>query len=251
MSHREESVEIPVDEELIDGTLLTPDPPAAAAPGVLFLHGWGGSQEQYLGRARAVAALGCVCLVFDLRGHVRSERRREVVSREDNVRDCLAAYNRLVEAPGVDPSAVGVVGSSYGGYLAALLTSLREVRWLGLRAPALYEDEGWGLPKRWLHHDTDLVAFRTRAVPPEENFALDACAAFRGDVLLVESERDNVVPHPVIESYLSACVHARSLTYRVLEGADHGLSEEPWRSAYTALLVSWLSEMTAGLRGPR
>ena len=91
MSHRAESVEIPVDGELIDGTLLTPDPPAAAAPGVLFLHGWGGSQGQYLGRARAVASLGCVCLVFDLRGHVRSERRREVVSREDNLRDCLAA----------------------------------------------------------------------------------------------------------------------------------------------------------------
>ncbi len=32
---------------------------------------------------------------------------------------------------------------------------------------------------------------------------------------------------------------------------DHGLSEEPWRSAYTTLLVSWLNEMTAGLRGPR
>ena len=46
MSHRDESVEIAVDEELIDGTLLTPDPPAAAAPGVLFLHGWGGSQER-------------------------------------------------------------------------------------------------------------------------------------------------------------------------------------------------------------
>ena len=251
MSHREESVEIRVDEEFIDGTLLTPIPPPAAAPGVLFLHGWGGSQEQYLGRARTIAGLGCVCLVFDLRGHVRSERRREVVSREDNLRDCLAAYDRLVAAPGVGPSAVSVAGSSYGGYLAAILTSLRAVRWLGLRAPALCGDDGWGLPKRWLHHDTDLVAFRHRAVPPEENVALRGCAAFRGDVLLVESERDNVVPHPVIESYLSACVRARSLTYRVLAGADHGLSEEPWRSAYTALLVSWLDEMTAGLRGPR
>src|SRR5262249_21980444 len=45
----------------------------------------------------------------------------------------------------------------------------------------------------------------------------------------------------VIASYLSACVHARSLTYRILEGADHGLSEERWRSAYTTLLVSWLN----------
>jgi fermentation-respiration switch protein FrsA (DUF1100 family) len=85
-------------------------------------------------------------------------------------------------------------------------------------------------------------------VPPEESVARRASAAFRGDVLLVASERDHVVPHPVIASYLSACAGARSLTYRVLEGADHGLSEEPWRSAYTTLLVRWLNEMTAGLR---
>jgi pimeloyl-ACP methyl ester carboxylesterase len=250
MSHRAESVEIRVDEELIDGTLLTPVPSPAAAPGLLFLHGWGGSQEQYLGRAGIVAASGSVCLVFDLRGHVRSERRREVVSREDNLNDCMAAYDRLIDSPGVDTSAIGVVGSSYGGYLAAILTYLRPVRWLGLRAPALYEDDGWGLPKRWLHHDTDLVAFRHRAVLPGENVALRACEAFCGDVLLVASEHDDVVPHPVIESYLSACAHARSLTYRILEGADHGLSEEPWRSAYTTLLVQWLNEMTASLRGP-
>ena len=249
MSQRDRSVEIPVDGEFIDGTLLTPDPPPVAAPGVLFLHGWGGSQEQYLGTARSVASLGCVCLVIDLRGHVRSEWRREVVSRADNLCDCLAAYDRLIAAPGVDPSAVGVVGSSYGGYLAAILTSRRSVRWLGLRAPALYEDDGWTLPKRWLHHDTDLVAFRRRLVAPQENGALRACAEFHGDVFLVESERDNVVPHQIVKNYLSVCVHARSLAYRVLEGADHGLSEEAWQSAYTALLVSWLTEMTAGFRG--
>src|SRR5262249_49545444 len=163
MSHREEGVEIPVAEELIDGTLLTPDPPAAAAPGVLFLHGWGGGQERYLGRARAVAALGCVCLVFDMRGHVRSEWRREGVSREDNLGDCLAGYDRLIAAPGVDPSAVGVVGSSYGGYLAAILTSLRAVRWLGLRAPALYEGGGWAPPERGAPPATDARAFRQPA----------------------------------------------------------------------------------------
>jgi uncharacterized protein len=250
MSHCDESVEIPVDDEHIAGTLLTPDPPAAKAPAILFVHGWGGSQEQYLGRAREVARLGFVGLVFDLRGHARSEGRRDLVSREDNLRDALAAYDLLAGARGVDPSAVGVVGSSYGGYLAAVLTPLRRVRWLGLRAPALYKDDGWGLPKRQLHHDPDLAAYRRRPVPAEENAALRACAAFRGDVLVVESEHDHVVPHPVAENYLAACVHAHSLTYRVIEGADHGLSEEPWRLAYTTLLVSWLTEMTRGLGAP-
>jgi pimeloyl-ACP methyl ester carboxylesterase len=248
MTERSESVDIEVEGQHIAGTFLTPDRPATNAPGVLFVHGWGGSQEQYLGRARQVAALGWVCLTFDLRGHARNENQREIVSRADNLRDLLAAYDLLARHRGVDPSALGVVGSSYGGYLGAILTSVRPVRWLGLRAPALYEDDGWGLPKRWLHHDTDLREYRRRAVHAEDNRALRACAAFRGDVLLVESEDDHVVPHAVAANYLAACTHVRSLTYRVIRGADHALSQQAWWHEYTAILVSWLTELTAGVR---
>src|SRR5262249_46923664 len=103
----------------------------------------------------------------------------------------------------------------------------------------------WDSPKRQLHQDPDLSAYRRRAVRPEDNRELCACEAFRGDVLLVESEHDHVVPHPVIANYLAACVQVRSLTYRVIQGADHGLSEEPWRLAYTSILVNWLTEMLA------
>jgi pimeloyl-ACP methyl ester carboxylesterase len=213
------------------------------------VHGWGGSQEQYLGRAREIAALGFVCLTVDLRGHARSEGLRDTVSREDTLRDVLAAYDVLARQPGIDPSAIAIVGSSYGGYLGAILTTLRRVRWLGLRAPALYKDTDWDLPKWQLHHDPDLVAYRRRAVPAEDNRALRACAAFRGDVLLVESEHDHVVPHPVLANYLAACTQARSRTYRVLAGADHGLSEEAWRQAYTAILLSWLTETAFGTGG--
>ena len=71
-------------------------------PGVLFVHGWGGSQQQYLARAREVAALGCICLTFDLRGHARTQSRYETVSREDNLRDVLAAHDVLVAQRGVD-----------------------------------------------------------------------------------------------------------------------------------------------------
>ncbi|HJZ53699.1 MAG TPA: alpha/beta fold hydrolase [Gemmataceae bacterium] len=242
----DETLDIPVDGQHIAGTLLSPAGDSAV-PGVLFVHGWGGSQEQYLARARQVAALGCVCLTFDLRGHAQTQPQHETVSRGDNLRDVLAAYDLLARHRGVDPSAIAVVGSSYGGYLGAILTTLRAVRWLSLRAPALYKDADWELPKRQLHHDPDLTAYRRRAVRPEDNRALCACEAFRGDVLLVESELDHVVPHPVVANYLAACVQVRSLTYRVIEGADHGLAEEPWRLAYTSVLVSWLAEMTAGI----
>jgi uncharacterized protein len=241
---REETLDIPVDGQHIAGTLLTPGG-SAAAPGVLFVHGWGGSQDQYLARARALAALGCACLTFDLRGHAKTQPQYETVSRGDNLRDVLAAYDLLARQRGVDPSAIGVVGSSYGGYLGAILTSLRAVRWLSLRAPALYKDADWELPKRQLHHDPDLSAYRRRSVRPEDNRALCACEAFRGDVLLVESEHDHVIPHAVIANYLAACMQVRSLTYRVIQGADHGLGEALWRLGYTAIVVNWLTEMLA------
>jgi pimeloyl-ACP methyl ester carboxylesterase len=110
-----------------------------------------------------------------------------------------------------------VVGSSYGGYLAAILSSSRPVRWLGLRMPALYQDEDWPLPKQQLKK-YGLADYRRGRATPDQNRALAACAAFRGDVLVVESEHDDIIPHPVIENYLAALKGAHSLTYRVIEG---------------------------------
>jgi pimeloyl-ACP methyl ester carboxylesterase len=245
MATRDHKFDIPVENARIAATLIAP---ATMLPGVLFVHGWGGSQQQYLARAREVAALGCIGLTFDLRGHARTERQQGSVSRDDNLKDVLAAYDELVNHPSVDASAIAVVGSSYGGYLAAILTSLRPVRWLALRVPALYEDAGWEHPKKQLHQDSDLVAYRRRHIRPQDNRALRACAAFKGDILIVESEKDDTVPHRTIQNYVEAARQAHSLTYRVIEGADHGLSDEASQRAYTSVLVNWMTEMVFGAR---
>ena len=245
MPTREEEVSIHAEGRYIAGTLVSP---STLIPGVLFVHGWGGGQDQYIARAREIAALGCVCLTFDLSGHADTLPMQETVSRENNLADVLAAYDTLVRQRGVDPSSIAVVGSSYGGYLAAILTTRRPVRWLALRVPALYMDTGWELPKLQLHQDQDLGAYRRRFVPAADNRALRACKAYRGDVLLIESERDNVVPHAVINSYKEALMRPRSITYRIISDADHGLSDPASQRAYTALLVSWMAEMVQGAR---
>jgi uncharacterized protein len=245
MATREDKIDIRVDTEPIAGTLVMP---GTLIPGVLFVHGWGGSQEQYLARAREIAVLGCVCLTFDLRGHAGTQRQRETVSRDSNLRDALAAYDVLAAHPHVDRSAIAVVGSSYGGYLGAILTTLRAVRWLALRAPALYIDTGWELPKLQLHKDQDLLTYRRSVVAADANRALRACAAFTGDALIVESERDNIIPHAVVTSYREACIKARSLTYRCIAGADHGLTDDAGQRAYTALLTQWLGGMLPSVR---
>jgi pimeloyl-ACP methyl ester carboxylesterase len=244
MTTRDEAVDIAVDGQHIEGTVIAPK---TVIPGVLFVHGWGGNQQQYVARAREIAALGCVCLAFDLRGHGGTEEQQERITREDSLRDVLAAYDALAGQPGVDPEGILVVGSSYGGYLATILSSLRPVRWLALRAPALYKDEDWALAKVELKK-YGLAAYRRGPVKPDENHALKACAGFEGDVLIVESEHDDIVPHPVFENYMAAFKKAHSLTYRVIEGADHGLSKPPWQQAYTTLLVNWATEMVLGAR---
>jgi dienelactone hydrolase len=248
MATHEESLQVHTDGGTIAGTLITP---ATKLPGVLFVHGWGGSQQQYLARAREVAGLGCVCMTFDLTGHAGTAAQYETVSRMRNLADVLAAYDVLVRHPEVDRNAIAVVGSSYGGYLAAVLCELRPVRWLALRAPALYMDSGWESPKRQLHHDQDLVAYRRKVVAPDTNRALRACTNFKGDVLVVESQHDSIVPHAAVLSYVDACCEAWSITYRVLKGADHGLSTEDCQRAYGKLLVGWLREMVTEARtGP-
>lgn len=250
MTTRANAIDIAVDGKHIAGTLVGPD---TLVPGVLLVHGWDGSQDQYIARAHEIAAMGCICLTFDLRGHVRHQADRGKVTREDNLRDLLAAYDVLVGHPSVDPRAVAIVGSSYGGYLAAIATSLRPVRWLGLRVPAMYEDGDWDTPKSALDRER-LKAYRMSDLEPGANRALAACATFRGDVLIVESEHDDLVPHPTIQNYKKAFVQAQSVTYRVIAGADHALSRKEWQQNYTSLLVHWMTEMVlnarAGTTGP-
>jgi pimeloyl-ACP methyl ester carboxylesterase len=245
MPTRDEPVYVRVEDEHILGTLISP---GALMPGVLFVHGWGGDQRQYVARARALSALGCVCLTFDLRGHAQTQARHDSVSREDSMRDVLAAYDYLAALRNVDSDAIAVVGSSYGGYLAALLTERRPVKWLSLRVPALYKDSEWTVPKLRLRSEQDLANYRLQPVGPGESKALHACKAFTGDVLIVESEHDEMIPHQVIVNYREACSSTKSLTYRLIEGADHGLSTEAWHGAYTTLLVNWFTEIVFGKR---
>jgi len=236
---REGAVELDVGGQKVRGTLLEPETPV---PGFLFVHGWGGDQQEDLDQAEELARLGCVCLTFDLRGHADSDAERDEVTRQDGLDDVLAAYDRLAAHPLVERSAIGVIGTSYGGYLSTLLTAHRPVRWLALRVPALYPDADWNVPKAKL--DKDMVAAYRRAPPPADgDRALRACAAFRGDVLVVESGEDDRIPHRAIAAFQAAFGQAASFSHRVIAGASHAMRDPRHQRAYTALLLRWTEEM--------
>ena len=238
-----------VGDDALDGTLLYP---TDILPGILFVHGWGGSQDQDLARAKQAAGLGAVSLTFDLRGHETGSPMFDTVTREQNMHDLLAAYDRLAQQRNVDKTSIAVVGISYGGYLATILTSMRRVRWLALRSPALYKDDDWESPKLAaasairICPTTAAATFRRH-----ENSALRACAEYTGDVLLVQAENDDIVPHQVGRNYINAfSLKAKSLTTRVISGTTHAFGDEKAQNAYTATLIAWLTEMIVGGAAP-
>lgn len=137
---------------------------------------------------------------------------------------------------------------------AALCWSLRwtRARWpylLALRTPAIYLDKDWEAPKRQLNEDPGLAGYRRRPLAVDQNRALQACARFAGDVLLVEAEHDEIIPRQVIDNYAGAFGSARSMTRRLIRGASHAFDDKAAQKDYTDVLNSWMTEMIVGSRG--
>jgi uncharacterized protein len=131
----------------LKGMLLTPDMHKDNYPAVLFIHGWMSDMQSYVPRAAALANRGYICLIFDLRGHGGSDGKLGDVTAAGSLDDAIAAYDYLASLPEVDKDRIGVVGSSYGGYIATLLTEKRPVSALALRVPAIYSNETFTQPK--------------------------------------------------------------------------------------------------------
>jgi pimeloyl-ACP methyl ester carboxylesterase len=172
--------------------------------------------------------LGATTLTFDLGGHGASEGDGKRITPRENLADTVVALDALAAAPGVER--VGVCGASYGGYLAALLTAERPVARVLMRAPALYPDERLDLP---------LGARGARPAEPD-SAAVAALAAFRGEVLVLESGRDEVIPHAMVEAYLAA---GRHVHHAVMPGLGHRLATPAAEAEFVEHLLAWFAPL--------
>lgn len=216
----------------LHGTVFAPTEPTGAA--VLFMHGYkanGSTLNQY---AKPLVREGVTCLTFDLGGHGASGGVLEDLSVNDHVGDAMAAYNVLRSQPAVDGARIGAVGMSYGGYLATLLISRREVSGLLLRAAPLYPNE---LRNRPRHTYTDRDALE--AAPDPSNPALQGLQAFSGGVAIVAMEHDSVVPSLVTDAYRAAVPDSG---YSVIPAAGHSLNAET-KPLFQEIALEWAAKL--------
>jgi uncharacterized protein len=200
--------------------------------GLLFVHGLDSGQTGYYDRARiAVRHLGAVCLTFDLGGHGGSDGSLQWLTPRDHLADVAAAYDLLAQDDLVDEVRIGLCGASYGAYLAAFLTLERQVARLLLRAPGLYNDQelDWSLATPRKSHPVDDASEIMRRL-----------RHYSRDVLVLESQFDEVIPHAVIDAYLSALPNAQ---HAVIPGARHALDEEATRASFRSFIIDFFRKL--------
>lgn len=226
-----------VNDQKLTGHMFYPKERKKKNPAILFIHGLPSSETGSFPRAEALAKLGYICMTFNLRGNGTSEGNLEEFSCKDHMQDVLAAYDLLASEPEVDKNKIHVIGASYGGYLAALLSSQRNVYNLVLRAPVLYSDKDFSTSVAKLQQiDTQFP------LTVDDNMALKAIVSYSSAILLIESEQDTCVPHEILEIYRNAVSHPQLLMHTVLRNADHDLSTSEYKQDYIQVLVTWFSK---------
>lgn len=227
----------------MEARLIFPEYAAEKNKALLFIHGWGSNQDGYMPRAKALAGLGYIGLTFSLRGHGKSSGSLSGLSRQDFLNDAVLAYDYLKNQKNVNPEKIGVVGASFGGYLAVLLTKQRNIKWLALRALANFPDDGFKdvAQVKYPRNDKTTYDWRRKKLFYPETMALSALHQYKNDVLIVESGRDEIVPHQCVQNYADAVLNKSKLTYIVMPDADHIIREEKYHRQFIQILSDWFA----------
>ena len=231
----------------LEGTIFTPSNLQAKHPAILFVHGWTSARARSFQYTEALVKLGYICFLFDMRGHGTSTGDRNLTTGTEFLTDILTAYDYLAEMITVDKENINVVGSSFGGYLITLLTKQRKVSNLVLRAPAEYPDDILETPKKIF--DTahpDILEWRVREKGSSFTRAHEALSKFEGNVLLIESENDERIPHQAILNYMNAVKNQDKVQHALLKNAPHSIKDGPFKDEVERILVGFFTSAREG-----
>lgn len=230
-----------VGKDTLIGCIFTPKIIKKKYQGVLIVHGLTSQQNRGFHLARALAKKGNIVMTFDLRGHGGSDGNIKKIAPKDSLEDVVAAYDFLSKIKEVNTNNIIVVGSSYGGYLAPLLSTQRKAKSLILRVPANYQDQSFNKAHSVSRKNIAREKWKLQLHGHTKTKSLRALHKFRGKVLIVESEKDEVVPSVMVKSYVNAVVHKNKLSYKIMERAPHSISSHPvFQRQFRDVVLEWL-----------
>jgi pimeloyl-ACP methyl ester carboxylesterase len=174
---------LPCGDHLLCGDQLHCPQPRAH---LLVLHGAGnGQRAPFLPLRQTLQQQGIASTAFDFVGH--GETGGSLLGSSLAHRVCQA--KAVLTASRLHTQPVALLGSSMGAYIAIRLLEYIECSHLILQVPGAYTPEAFAVPFG--------PAFSAVLRQPDswlESDAWDRLAGFRGHLLLVEAERDAVIP---------------------------------------------------------
>ena len=185
-----------------------------SSPQVLVLHGAGNAhrgdfrlfREQLLNHGISSAA-------FDFVGHGNTGGELKSSSLISRTRQACSVVDRLnIQQP------LSVIGASMGAYTAVKLLKYHRIKNMILLVPAMYDSKAYKVPfnkgfteiirkpESWRHSD-----------------AWQMLSVFRGRLLIVAAEKDEVIPLEVINRIYDSAVNAEDRILLVAPQASHAV----------------------------
>lgn len=227
----------------LNATDFHPESENAKTPAVLFIHGWTSEKARSYQYAEALTKLGYNCFLFDMRGHGTSDGDINSFKIRAFLDDVLIAYDHLADMDNIDKENISAVGSSFGGYLAALLSAKRPLKNLVLRAAADYKNEDFEkLKNTTSHEDEATTEWRSQPKDPSETFALEAVHKFGGNILIIQSEFDEAIPVQTTKNFENAVKDKSKMTHVLIKGATHSIKDGKYKDEVTQILTDWFSK---------
>ncbi len=207
---------------------------------LLVLPGFTSSKANYADLVSAIVnKTGTSALVIDYSGHGESPFDIQDITISENFSEVVRAYDWIKEKH--PNKTIDVLGTSYGGYFAAMLAGVREVRKLILRVLANYDPRDLYTP--WRKLDGDQIRNEYRADP--KNFknhpVLAYGPSFKGEAYVLTHELDEACPKSSTDPYIKAF----DAEHWEAKGFVHGLGEstftEQQLEEYQNKIAEWMN----------
>jgi pimeloyl-ACP methyl ester carboxylesterase len=264
---RIEPVEVPYEGASLPALLVHAAPERVAAglraPAMVFFDGFDITKEiQYFKAVSDLAARGIACLIVDGPGNGESIRFRNLPLHHETERYGRAAYEYLAARPEFDPSRIGVIAVSLGGYFAPRAAAMEPrfaccVAWGAIwdywqvwkdRLDRIARAENLSLSVPWQHLLWVFgVATQEEALRKLEGFRLDGVIQrLRCPFLLVHGEGDAQIPLAVAQRCYEAAGSARKeiKVFTREEGGYHHCQSDNI-SIGTAFIWDWVADVLA------
>ena len=216
----EKQVEFKVGKETLRGSLFVPEG-TGPFPAVIFFHGSGSKGLTYFETAKQLSEKGVLGFAFNFRGCGISDGKFGKITIGEGEEDAREALKLFLSQADVDKKRYGICGSSYGGFLAALISPDFNFKSMILSVPASYPKFAMKLKQGTLLSKI----LKTEDFNNSESYS--KIKNFSGRLLVIRAENDEIIKPGMAEKYLESTDQALQKEEFVIKNAKHEISKNP------------------------